>query len=143
MIKLLFKVSVIGILFILTSLVEGQDIPSETEVHNFFNGKNILVTYHEGEVINGTYYFLEIRYCLNRRYSLYGRSVKQTVLGKEQISNWQETGNWKVITKDGLVGLYYLDDNGNESHTPVYKLNDNIFIKEGVTIQEQGQANCY
>jgi len=143
MIKLFLKVLVISTLLLLTFPVKAQDIPSETEVHNYFNGKNILVTYREGEVIYGTYFFLEIRYCLNRRYTLYGKSVKKTVLGNEQISNWQETGSWKITTKDGLVGIYYLNDNGTEDHIPVYIFNDNIFISEGVTVLQQGQANCY
>lgn len=122
--------------------VYAQNIPSETEVYNFFSNNKILIAYREGEVLYGTYYFLEIHYCPNG-YGLYGNTVKQTVLGNEQRSNWQEFGTWKVVTQNGLVGIKYITTVGVQNFVPIYKYNGNIFIRDGLTIQQKGSATCY
>jgi len=112
-------------------------------VQYFFNNQNILITYREGEVIYGTYYFIEIHYCPGGQYGLYGNSVKQTVLGNEQRGNWQEFGTWKVTAQDGAVGIYYVTTEGVQQFVPIYKLsNGDLFVREGVTIVKQGQAIC-
>lgn len=85
-------------LFLTTNPVSAQSMPSEAELQEFFNNQNILITYREGEVLYGTYYFLEIHYCPNGYYGLYGGTVKRTVLDNEQRSNWQEYGSWKVMS---------------------------------------------
>ncbi len=131
--------------FVLYSIPgKAQTTPTYEEVQYFFNNQNILLTYREGEVIYGTYYFIEIHYCPNGQYGLYGNSVKKTVLGNEQRSNWQEFGTWKVMNQDGYVGLYYEATSGEQQFVPIYKLNNgDLFISEGTTIVNQGQADCY
>jgi hypothetical protein len=124
----------------ITKNMNAQNSPTVEEVNKFFNNQNILITYREGEVIYGTYYFLEIHYCLS---GLYGRSVKQTVLGNEQRNSWQEFGNWKVIERDGTVGVYYNTINGVENFVPIYRLaNGDLFINQGISITKQGNAIC-
>ncbi|MCW5519438.1 hypothetical protein J1N09_06290 [Aureitalea sp. L0-47] len=123
--------------------VQAQSNPSVEELQQFFNGQQLLVTYREGEAVYGTYYFLEIHYCPNGYYGLYGNTVKQTVLGNEQRSNWQEYGNWKVINQNGLNGIHYVSLQGTQQFFPIYKLeNGDMFIREGVSIVKQGQAIC-
>lgn len=132
-----------GFLFYATPC-KAQTVPSVEEVQYFFNNQNILITYREGEVIYGTYYFIEIHFCPGGQYGLYGNSVKQTVLGNEQRSNWQEFGTWKVMTQDGTVGMYYASTAGQQQFVPIFKLaNGGLFIREGVTLVRQGQAICY
>ena len=122
----------------------AQTTPSLEEVQYFFNNQNILITYRQGEVIYGTYYFIEIHYCPSGQYGLYGSSVKKTVLGNEQRNNWQEFGTWRVVAQDGAVGLYYVNTSGEQQFVPIYKLyNGDMFISEGTTIVKQGQAICY
>lgn len=119
-----------------------QSIPTVQELTNFFSNSNILITYREGEVIYGTYYFLEIHYC-PQGYGLYGSTVKKTVLGNEQRSNWQEFGQWKIMENNGLVGIYYQATTGAQDFVPIYKLgNGDYFIREGVSIVKQGPAIC-
>lgn len=131
------------LLLYLPSEVTAQSVPSEAEVQEFFNNQNILITYREGEALYGTYYFLEIHYCPNGYYGLYGSTVKRTVLDNEQRSNWQEFGNWQAMSQNGQVGLYYADTNGNQQFVPLYKLpNGDMFIGEGISIVKQGQAIC-
>jgi hypothetical protein len=121
----------------------AQTIPSVEEVQYFFNNQNIMITYREGEVIYGTYYFIEIHYCPGGQYGLYGNSVKQTVLGNEQRGNWQEFGTWQVTEQAEAVGIYYVTTEGVQQFVPIYKLaNGDIFVKEGVSIVKQGQAIC-
>lgn len=123
--------------------LNSQVNPSVDELNNYFNNQRLLLTYREGEVLLGTYYFIEIHYCPNGYYGLYGNTVKRTVLGNEQKSNWQEYGTWKITNQNGINGIYYLANNGNQKFYPLYKLaNGDLFISEGVTIVKKGLAIC-
>lgn len=94
-------------------------------------------------MLYGTYYFIEIHYCSNGYYGLYGNTIKRTVLGNEQKSNWQEYGTWKITTQGGVNGISYLPTNGTQAFYPLYKLaNGSLFISEGTTIVNQGLAIC-
>jgi len=129
--------------FIFIQNTSAQSIPTVAEVNDFINNNHFLITYREGEVVYGTYYFIEIHYCSSGLYGLYGKSVKQTVMGNEQHNNWQEYGNWKVIDYNGTVGVYYKTATAQEKFVPVYRLpNGNLSIGEGVTIVKQGKAIC-
>ncbi len=122
---------------------EAQQVPTVKEVQNFFNNTKKLVTYREGEVIYGTYYFLEIHYCPSGHYGLYGHSVKKTVLGNEQRNNWQEFGTWKVTEQQGTVGLFYTTASGQQNFIPIYKYGNGSYSSgEGITIVNKGPAIC-
>ena len=97
---------------------KAQSNPSTDELHNFFNNQQLLITYREGEVLYGTYYFLEIHYCPNGYYGLYGSTVKRTVLDNEQRSNWQEYGSWKITNQDGINGILYVTTQGAQQFYP-------------------------
>lgn len=126
-----------------TQNIHAQSIPTVAEVNSFINNTHLLVTYREGEVVYGTYYFIEIHYCPSGGYGLYGKSVKKTVLGNEQRNNWQEFGNWKVVEYNGNVGVYYKTTVGEEKFVPVYRLpNGDLTTGAGVSIIKQGQAIC-
>ena len=119
-----------------------QNIPTVEEVQNFFSNSNILITYREGGPIYGTFYFIEIHYC-PQGYGLYGKSIKKTVIGNEQHNNWQEFGTWQVTEQNGLAGIYYVSNEGEQQFVPIYKYaNGNLFINESTTIVHQGQAIC-
>ena len=121
----------------------AQTIPTVNELNDFISNNQFLITYREGEVVYGTYYFLEIHYCSSGLYGLYGKSVKQTVLGNEQHNNWQEYGNWKVMEYNGNVGIYYKTTTFQERFVPIYRLPDgSLLIGEGITIVKQGKAIC-
>lgn len=123
--------------------IDLQTVPTIAEVNSYFKNQHLLITYREGEVIYGTYYFLEIHYCLSGQYGLYGRSVKQTVLGNEQRNSWQEFGNWKVIEYNGAVGIYYKSNVGKINFVPIYRsTNGNLYINQNVSIVKQGAAIC-
>lgn len=137
----------IGLLIVLGSSfcmkLNAQVNPSIDELHNYFNNQQLLLTYREGEVLYGTYYFIEVHYCPNGYYGLYGNTVKRTVLGNEQRSNWQEFGTWKIINQNDINGIIYIPTNGNPQFYPLYKLaNGDLFINEGITIVNQGLAIC-
>lgn len=121
----------------------AQSIPTETEVNRFVSNNHFLVTYREGEALYGTYFFIDIHYCPNGYYGLYGRSAKKTVLGNEQNNNWQEFGTWKATKYNGNVGLYYLTTTGQQKFFPLYRLpNGKLTLGEGITIVLQGKAVC-
>ncbi|KAA3625562.1 MAG: hypothetical protein DWP94_00545 [Flavobacterium sp.] len=123
--------------------INAQTNPSVEELQHFFNGQQLLITYRDGEVLYGTYYYLEVHYCPNGYYGLYGRTVKRTVLDNEQRSNWQEFGTWKITTRDGQNGIEYLATTGGQQFYPLFKLpNGDMFLQEGITIVKQGLAIC-
>ena len=132
------------LLFILsTTMNYGQSIPTEEELHEFLNGKQLMITYREGEALYGTYYFIEVHYCPNGYYGLYANTVKRTVLGNEQKGGWQEYGQWQVQNHQGQVGIFYLSTAGVQQFIPIYKLpNGDFFVREGVTIVKKGDAIC-
>ncbi len=124
-------------------MLTAQTNPSIDELHDFFNNQQLLLTYREGEVLYGTYYFIEIHYCANGYYGLYGHTVKQTVLGNEQKSNWKEYGTWKIINQGGINGIFCQATTGNIQFYPIYKLANGVFfVKEGVSIVKKGLAIC-
>ena len=126
-----------------TQTIEAQTNPTLDELQQFFNGEQLLITYREGEVLYGTYYFLEVHYCPNGYYGLYGNTVKRTVLDNEQRSNWQEYGTWKVMNKNGVNGIHYATTTGSQQFYPIYRLqNGDMFISEGITIVKEGKAIC-
>ncbi|NJO90959.1 MAG: hypothetical protein HC831_19850 [Chloroflexia bacterium] len=123
---------------------KAQTLPTVAEVKQFLNSKNLLISYREGGAVYGTYYFMDIHYCPSGNYWLKGKSVKQTVMGNEQHNNWQEYGTLKVVEYQGKVGVHYLNANGQQSFTPVYRqTNGRYFIGEGVSYTIQGAAVCY
>ena len=123
--------------------LQAQSNPSTEELQEFFNGQQLLITYREGEVLYGTYYFLEIHYCPNGYYGLHGNTVKRTVLDNEQRSNWQEYGTWKITSQNGVNGIQYVTLQGAQQFYPMYKLeNGDMFIREGISIVKQGLAIC-
>ncbi len=127
----------------ITHQAKAQVNPTIEELRAFFNNQQLLITYREGEALYGTYYFLEIHYCSNGSYGLYGRTVKRTVLDNEQRSKWQEFGTWKIINQNGINGIHYATTNGNQQFYPLYRLeNGDLFISEGVSIVKQGFAIC-
>ncbi|MEL0456342.1 hypothetical protein WJN01_08900 [Flavobacteriaceae bacterium SZ-1-7] len=122
---------------------QAQTNASPSELKTFFNNNQILLTYREGEVLYGTYYFITIHYCPNGYYGLYGNSVKRTVMGNEQKNNWQEFGTWEITNQQGLNGILYKAQNGGKSFYPMYKLaNGDFYVSEGITIVKQGLAIC-
>ena len=121
----------------------AQDNPTIDELNNFFSDQQLLITYREGEVLYGTYYFLEIHYCSNGYYGLYGNTVKRTVLGNEQRTNWQEYGTWQIVNQEGVNGILYKATTGGQQFYPLYKLsNGDIYIGEGISIEKKGIAIC-
>ena len=139
----LLMVIIFAFFVLIPQYASAQTIPTIAEVNSFINNGHFLITYREGEVVYGTYYFIEIHYCPSGQYGLYGKSIKRTVMGNEQHNNWQEYGNWKVIEYGENVGIYYKTTTAQEKFFPVYRLsNGDLSIGEGVTIVKKGKAIC-
>ena len=126
-----------------TTNIKAQSNPSIEELQQFFNGQQLQITWRDGEVRFGTYYFLEVHYCPNGYYGLYGNSVKNTVLGNEQRDSWQEYGQWKIMTQNGVNGIHYLAQNGGQNFYPLYKTaNGDLYLNEITSIVRKGPAIC-
>ncbi len=121
----------------------AQTVPTVEEVKTFINDNHFLITSREGEVLYGTYFFIEVHYCPDGKYGLYGKSIKRTVMGNEQHNNWQEFGTWKVINHNGVTGIFYKTTALQEKFFPVYRLaNGDFWMGEGITIVKKGKAIC-
>lgn len=138
--------STIGFLLLVcfwsTNYVNAQVNPSVEELHKFYNNQKLQITWREGEVLYGTYYFLEGHYCPNGYYGLYGNSVKRTVLGNEQRSNWKEFGTWKITTQNNINGILYTATNGGQNFYPLYKNANGDIYYGNMTIVNLGLAIC-
>ncbi|MFZ2361266.1 MAG: hypothetical protein WA040_18130 [Anaerolineae bacterium] len=97
-------------------------------------GMQVFISYRNGGPIYGTYYFLEAHFCTATYYQLYGRSVKQTVMGNEQVYNWQEDGRWQLIRNQGVLGIHFRSTSNTRFFIPYNSL--------GYTVQVRGRADC-
>lgn len=74
---------------------------------------------------------------------LFGKSRKQTVLGNEQVNNWEDYGIWNVIHVQGQVALQYRSRSGTGNIIPIHFLPDGrIQIPDGISLQKPGGAQC-
>ena len=131
---------VVSILF--SNTLNAQDNPSLEKLHKFYNNQKLEVTWRDGIVIYGTYYFLEVHYCPDGYYGLYGNSLKKTVLGNEQRSNWQEFGTWQITTQNNINGILYSSTSGNQNFYPLYKNDYGQLYYGNMTISNRGLAIC-
>jgi len=125
-----------------TNNLNAQVNPSIEELHKFYNNQKLEVTWRQGGAVYGTYNFLEVHYCPNGYYGLYGNSVKKTVLGNEQRSNWKEFGTWKITSQNNVNGILYISTVGNQNFYPLYKNANGQIYYGNMTIINRGLAIC-
>lgn len=74
---------------------------------------------------------------------MFGQSRKRTILDNEQVNNLEEYGTWDVILVQGQVLLQTRTTSGTVDYAPIQLLSDgSLWIRDGVTIQRQGRAQC-
>ena len=112
-------------------------------VKGSLSGHEFQVTYREGGPLYGTYFFLDVHFCSSGRYMLYGQSRKQTVLGNEQVNNWNDSGRWDVVPHKGHASLQYVSASGARDIVPLEILPDGrIRPLSGAFMQRRGNAQC-
>ena len=112
-------------------------------IKGYLGGHEFQVTYHEGGSLYGTYFFLDVHFCSSGRYILYGQSRKQTVLGNEQVNNWNDSGRWDVIPFQGRASLQYVSVSGARDTVPMEVLPDGrVHPLSGAFMQRRGNAQC-
>jgi hypothetical protein len=110
-------------------------------IRNAVAGQRFLVTWRDGGPVYGTYFFVDLHIGQSGRYSLSGQSRKQTVLGNEQVSNWEGSGTWRVGRQGGQAGLVYVDEEGQKRFDPVrVQPGGGLFIREGTSVVHKGPA---
>jgi hypothetical protein len=118
--------------------------PSETAVHDFFNGQQMLVTYREGGSLYGTFYTLQVQFCRSGRYLTVGESRRHTVLDNEQVSRITDAGTWEITTIRGQMVLRYVSVSGQPNLVAV-NVAPNVRLSLGdgsITVVKQGAAQC-
>ena len=109
----------------------------------YLGGHEVQVTYREGGPIYGTFFFLDVHFCASGRYLLFGQSRKQTVLGNEQVNNWNDSGSWDVVTFQGHAALQYVATSGARDIIPMEVLPDGrVHPLTGASMQQIGRAQC-
>lgn len=136
--------TIIGGVFLLgLSVLYAQEDSQVQRIKNAFKGQRLLITYREGEVLYGTYYFYDAHFCQSGQYMVFAQSRKRTILDNEQVNNWEEYGTWNVVSLQGQVFLQCNPNSGEQYSYPVRLLpNGQIWIGEGISIQRQGRAEC-
>jgi hypothetical protein len=117
--------------------------PNVKYIKGYLSGHEFQVTYREGGPVYGTFFFLDIHFCASGRYLLAGQSRKQTVLGNEQVNNWNDGGNWDVVIVQGYPALRYAAMSGAQDLVPLQVLPDgSVRPLSGAFMQRIGYAQC-
>jgi hypothetical protein len=112
-------------------------------VKRYLGGYEFQVTYREGEVLYGTYFFVDVHFCSSGRYLSTVQTRKQTVMGNEQVNNWNDSGNWDVVGYQGHATLRYISASGAQNIVPLQVLPDgSIRPLSGAFMKRQGKAQC-
>jgi len=123
--------------------VHAQTQKEVQYIKGYLSGNEFQVTYREGGPLYGTFFFLDVHFCSSGRYLLHGQSRKQTVLGNEQLNNWNDSGNWDVVPFQGHGSLQYVAASGARDIVPMEILPDGaIRPLTGAFMQRQGKAQC-
>jgi hypothetical protein len=122
---------------------QAQTDPQLIAINKYLSGRRLLVTYREGGAVYGTHNFLDVHYCANGEFILFGRSERQTVLDNFQRSSWEDTGRWEVVRLQGRAGVRWVSRSGKVDFAALEILPDGrLWAGEGVSIQPQGPARC-
>ena len=125
------------------AIVRAQADPQLNAIDRSLSGRRFLVSYREGGAAYGTHVSLEIHYCANGEYILFGRSQRQTVLDNWQVNNWQDAGRWNVVRVQGQTGVRAVSVSGKVDFVAVETLpGGRLWAGEGVSVQAQGPARC-
>jgi hypothetical protein len=112
-------------------------------VREYLSGHEFQITYREGGSQYGTYFFLDVHFCSSGKYVSASQSRKQTVLGNEQVNNWNDSGNWEVVLFQGYPTLQYSAASGAQNIVPMQILSDgSIRLLSGALMQRLGMAQC-
>lgn len=116
----------------------------ERRIKQYLVGRKILVSWREGGVQLGTFFFEEIHFCTVDYYLRFGRSEKTTILDNIQRSSWQAAGKWDVVQTPAGVAVLYRSTHGNEDYMRIDIRSDGRIVSpiDGVTIVPQGGAQC-
>jgi hypothetical protein len=127
----------------LASSAAAQPVP-EARVRDFFQGRQMLVTYREGGVLYGTFFTLQVHFCRSGRYITFGESRKQTVLDNEQVNRFTDQGTWEIASVQGRPVLRYLSTSGQPNVVAINVApNGRVTLGDGgISVVPQGPAQC-
>jgi len=129
--------------FVFVSPLFAQTQKEMQYVKGYLSGNAFQVTYREGGPLYGTYFFLNVHFCSSGQYMLHGQSRKQTILGNEQVDNWNDHGMWDVVPGQGHPSLRYVAASGARDIVPMEILSDGrIRPLSGAFMKRQGKAQC-
>ena len=125
------------------SSADAQAQKNVQYIQGYLGGYEFQVTYREGGSLYGTYFFLDVHFCSSGKYLSHVQSRKQTVLGNEQVNNWNDSGNWDVVPFQGYVTLRYISASGAQDIVPLEILPDgSIRPLSGAFMKRLGKAQC-
>ena len=128
---------------IISTTTFGQSDQQVQLIKNYFNGNQIRISYRQGGVLYGTYFFYTINYCQNGNYNLKGYSEKRTVLGNVQRNNWVDQGSWEVIKYQEKIGIKSVNSYYQISFYPIQILpNNQLSLGPGISMQQIGSSGC-
>ena len=122
---------------------QAQSDPQLKAISQYLSGRRFLVTYREGGAAYGTHNFLDVHYCANGEFILFGKSERQTVMDNWQRNSWEDAGRWEVVRFQGRAGVRWVSRSGKIDFAAVEILpGGRLWAGEGVSVQPQGPARC-
>jgi hypothetical protein len=133
----------LSILFILVDPSYAQTDKDLQYVKRYLGGYAFQVTYREDGALYGTYFFVDVHFCSSGHYLSSVQTRKQTVMGNEQVNNWNDSGNWDVVLYQGYATLRYLSASGAQDIVPMQVMPDGtVRPLSGAFMQRKGKAQC-
>jgi hypothetical protein len=133
----------ISLQFLPANLAGTQTDPQANAVKDFFNGRQMLISYRVGSPLRGTYFFLRVHFCESGDYYLLAESRKPTGFNHVQVSRWSDRGTWVVAAEEGQFGVRCLSVSGQKTFLRLRSWpSRNAQTFNQVAFVPQGAAQC-
>lgn len=120
----------------------GNSNTAAKELGQYLTGRHMLLSWIDGGGIYGKYYFLNTHYCPSGRYAVHAWTHKKSVLGGEHRTSWDTYGTWRVIERDGQVGVSYQPDDSTEEFLALEMRPNGPVAFDPNEFTFQGPAQC-
>jgi hypothetical protein len=139
------KIAALGLCIALLSAASaGAQTKTDVQyITGYLKGHEFQITYREGGVQYGTFFFLDVHFCASGQYWSANQSRKQTVLGNEQVNTWNDSGTWTVALVRGYPALHYRSASGAQDIAPLQVQADgSVGLVSGAFMKRVGKARC-
>jgi hypothetical protein len=133
----------LGIALLSATSLHAQARKDLQYIKEYLSGHEFQITYREGGVQYGTFFFLDVHFCASGSYWSSNQSRKQTVLGNEQVSTWNDSGTWDVLSVQGYPSMRYTSVSGVQDVVPLQiQADGTVRPTSGAFMKRLSRARC-